>query len=195
MTYPLIVSFYTNDWKYPQYAERMQQDCADLGLECFIKQLDSQGGWLQNTCLKPQFILDCLKQFKRPVLWLDIDTKIVAKPDILAGFSQDFAACKMPANNRKDLYVSILAFGYNTRTMRFIKQWIAATGSISDHSSFDETWKATGHDLDVMILPPNYGQILHHNTNPNPGCVFAIELSASESKRQQMAALKKTRGY
>lgn len=195
MSYPLIISFYTDDWKYPEYAKRMQKDCDDLGLECYIQELESKGGYLQNTCLKPKFILDCLLKFKRPILWLDVDTKIMTRPDALKGFSKDFAGCETPPSHFKDLYVSPLAFGYNNKTKKFIKKWVAATGAISDHTSFDEVWKSMGKSLDSTILPSEYANIMHRGTVPVTGCVFAIELSQSESKRKQMTELKRSRGY
>lgn len=193
MEYPLIVSFYTEDWKYPKYAKRMQNKCKELELDCYIQKMESKGGWLQNTCMKPQFILDCLLKFKRPILWLDVDTNIVRKPTLLNGFSKDFAGCKTPDFHTKELFVGTLVFSYTEKALDFVSRWVENTGDISDHSSFDETWKEYGHTLDTLMLPETYSSVL--DSNPKPGRVFVIELSKGRSKMKQMAQLKKQRGY
>lgn len=36
---PVIVSFYTDDWKYPAYAALLKRQCDDLGLEHHIEML------------------------------------------------------------------------------------------------------------------------------------------------------------
>ena len=35
--YPLIISFYTDDWTYPQHADRLRGECDRLGLAHHIE--------------------------------------------------------------------------------------------------------------------------------------------------------------
>ena len=65
--HPLIISFYTDDWTYPQHADRLRGECDRLGLAHHIERRPSAGGYLENTCQKPTFILECLQRYGRPL--------------------------------------------------------------------------------------------------------------------------------
>jgi len=88
---PLVVSFHTGQEPYAGYALTLADSCAGLGLDCRIEQLPDRGTWVENVSLKGRFLRDCMRRFDRPLLWVDVDGRIIAQPRLLFGTDADFA--------------------------------------------------------------------------------------------------------
>jgi hypothetical protein len=82
MSCPLIVSFYTRDTIYEKEVEDLILSCRGLNLEAHIEPRADLGSWEKNCCQKPEFILECLNRFKRPILWVDADAMILQRPSL-----------------------------------------------------------------------------------------------------------------
>ena len=80
MTIPLIVSFFTKNTIYEKEVEDLLLSCQLHGLEYYIEPRDDLGSWQENCCQKPQFILECLDRFRKPLLWVDADAIILQRP-------------------------------------------------------------------------------------------------------------------
>ena len=91
MTFPLVISFYTKDTPYQLDAHHLMASCDKFGIEHHIEGIDSYGSWELNCAYKPFFIAEKLRQFERPVLWVDVDAVFAQKPKILKVFEKDFA--------------------------------------------------------------------------------------------------------
>lgn len=182
--YPVIVSFYTKDWKYPQHAQRLKKECEALGLEYMIEERPSKGGYIQNCCIKPFFILDCLKK-GRPVLWIDVDGSILQKPDFFLDHSFDFQARKMPETRRRTWHVGTMYFNPTAKTLKFVQAWCENTGDMTDESSLDQTFKSKDWGLSVRNIPSEYFRVLKPNEQPSAGDVICHRLSNGQSKQQQ----------
>ena len=186
---PLIVSYFTNDWCYPAHAMRLANECEALGLDYRIEELPSRGGYIQNSCHKPAFILRCLKESKRPVLWVDVDGSIYAPPTFFLEPGFDFQARKMnPLTRRRIWHVGTLWFAPTEASMEFIEAWVARTGDMTDESALDQVWKSKEWPLRTRDIPAEYFHILPRNERPPAGTVIAHRLSDSASKRAQTAA-------
>lgn len=181
---PLIISFYTPDWEYPKHAERLKKECESLHLEYRIEERSSRGGYLENTCIKPEFIRDMLHEEKRPVLWIDVDGSIYDQPTFFDGIDADFAAKRMPKNRNRSWHVGTMWFNYNLGVLDFIDRWIELTGELSDESSLEEAHKEF-KSLKISDIPPEYFRIEERRKAPPNGTVIMHRLSNSESKRQQ----------
>ena len=57
-----VVSFYTPDWKYPEYAQSLIKDCVRLGLDYSIESKPSTSTYVGNCNLKPYFIRENFKK-------------------------------------------------------------------------------------------------------------------------------------
>lgn len=186
MSYPLVVSFYTDDWEYPKHAERLRQECEVLGLEYRIERRDSAGGYLENTCQKPVFIREMLA-LGRPILWLDVDATIRARPDFFLEPGYDFQAKRMNPRRPRTWHVGTMYWAPTDAALAFVDEWIARTGDMSDESSLEQTWKALGHTLKARDIPETYFEIPTRKRPMTADCVIFHRLSDSDSKRQQAA--------
>jgi hypothetical protein len=88
---PLIVSFHTGQEPYTSYARSLADSCAAFELDCLIQELPDQGTWIENVALKGPFMRRCMRRFDQPLLWIDVDGRIVAEPKLLYGMDADFA--------------------------------------------------------------------------------------------------------
>lgn len=87
---PIYVSFFTTD--YADEAKGLIDSLDALGLEHDVRLIASRGNWVQNCSMKCDVIYDALDEFARPVVWVDADARIVAKPTLFDTMDCDFAA-------------------------------------------------------------------------------------------------------
>ena len=188
MGLPIIVSFYTKDWQYPEYANKLKNDCIRLKIDYDIQELPSTGDYIRNTSLKPQFILDMLNKHKRPVLWIDCDGSLLKSPDVLIDFDKsdfDFSAKKCPDNYVRQYHVGTLCFNYNRYVINLIETWIDCSFNKqrADDSAFDVAIREFDTPPKVKLLPDNYFIILKKLTDVPPNrAVIVHRLSQSPSK-------------
>ena len=180
--YPIITSFYTNDWLYPKYAKEMIDSCDRLGLKHHIKELDTTGSYLTNTRLKPKFIYDTITELKQPILWVDVDGMVLNKPDIfLEDFPYDFAGRHQRTGPKRMWHVGTLYFNYNEIVLDFLKEWVShSSKSATDEDAFEKTWKT--HQLSYTELPIEYFDILKNEFVRNKKQIIYHRLSKSPSK-------------
>ena len=100
---PVVVSFYCGDSYYYEAADTLRDDCARLGLDSDIVELKKrpEEGWLQICRRKIPFYLEMHRKHERPILWLDVDSRLVQYPKILEGATCDFSAgtSRKPCNS------------------------------------------------------------------------------------------------
>lgn len=183
---PLIVSFYTNDWQYPEHATRLREECAFLGLECKIEERQSTGEYLQNTCMKPFFIRDCLK-LGRPILWIDVDGSIYQRPDYFLGNEEnyDFQAKKMGPHRRRTWHVGTMWFNPTDIMKEFVEEWCKNSGACSDESALEATFRSKDWGLRTRDIPPEYFKLLLNKGRAAQNDVICHRISTGESKRRQ----------
>lgn len=181
---PLIISFYTRDWEYPNHAKRLIRECENLNLEHRIEERPSRGGYLENTCIKPEFIRDMLHEEKRPVLWIDVDGSIFKQPEFFDELDAEFAAKRMPKNRKRIWHVGTMWFNYSSDTLDFMDRWIELSGELSDESSLEETWKEFNW-LRAVDIPIEYFEIEQRGKGPKKDTVILHRLSESPSKQKQ----------
>lgn len=188
MPYPRIISFYTPDWEYPAYAKKMRDDCMALGLSHSIQELPNTGSYLKNTCMKPNFIRFQLRTRNEPVLWVDVDGTILKKPEYLNGLIPpeiDFGARPITDKKRtRKWHVGTLYFRPTARAFDFLDAWCENTGSMTDESALDATWKSRKYPLNALELPREYFQLLPNAwAEAAPNTVIAHRISGGEQKQ------------
>jgi hypothetical protein len=184
MTDPVIVSFYTDDWMYPDHAKRMTKDCDDLGLQCHIVEKESTRDYIKNTAIKPFFIKECLDRFKQPVLWVDVDGLLLKRPE-LSDLTSDFAACDYfnKSNINRDWAVSILWFNYTPGATQLVDLWCSQSHGKTDEAGFDLAWKQLKDQITVEKLPEKYHFVKWRVSLEIPeDTVFCNQLSQFDDK-------------
>lgn len=181
---PLIVSFYTRDWEYPQHAVRLARECVALGLDFRIDERPSAGGYLENCCLKPYFIRDMLK-LGRPILWIDVDGSIIRRPVFFDGLDVDFAARKMAAGRARTWHVGTMFFRPTPAMIAFVDKWCELCGGLSDESALDALWNEC-QDITTSDIPQEYFQIARGRFyRPPTDTVIYHRISDGPSKQAQ----------
>lgn len=90
-TFPLVVSFYTQDTLYQLEVQNLIASCQTWGLSHHVQAIASFGSWEKNCAYKPFFLMQMLQKFQEPLFWVDADAVFVQKPQILAVFTCDVA--------------------------------------------------------------------------------------------------------
>ena len=121
MNTPLIISFYTQNTIYEKEVEDLEASCQSLELAYYIEGRKDLGTWEENFCQKPLFILECLKKFKKPLLWVDADAMIFHRPPFLFGdadislYFEDIAS--------KQVRTGTIYLAPTQRTLDFVSLW------------------------------------------------------------------------
>lgn len=177
----LIVSFYTDDWVYPEHAKRLAGECDRLGLPHRIEKLASTRSYLRNCCLKPAYIQTCLQDAKEPVLWVDVDASILAPPTFFQDDDPyDFQAKRMGPQRTRTWHVGTMWWNYTPEALVFIERWVANTGESTDESALEFTWRQD-HNLRTRDIPAPYFRIMPDEA----GAVIVHRLSTGEAKLRE----------
>lgn len=179
---PTIVSFYTNNWTYPLHAVRLKQECEQLGLDCYIKELQDSGSWISNTRMKTGFIRDTILYLRKPILWIDVDGSILKLP-IDIDQSVDFAARKKPIGAGRVWHVGTMFFNYTAKSLELIDRWYKEDIAGSDELALEVVWNQ-GWDGTWQNLPLNYFYIQKKDSELPDDCVIFHRLSTGESKKE-----------
>ena len=70
---PLVVSYYTKKTLYENEVENLIDSCKKFEIEHYIEGIENRGSWGENCAFKPYFLRKKMKEFKRPLLWVDAD--------------------------------------------------------------------------------------------------------------------------
>lgn len=189
-----VISFYTNNWEYPAYAEKLRQQCDKFNLKHHIQLLPDTGDWLKNTKLKPQFILDAILQVKGPVLWIDVDGSLLAPPTFILDrmHTMDFMVKLKPNGHKRKFHVGTMFFNNTESSIYFLKDWISECEKsyASDELHLDNLWKRFGDEYTMKWcdIPKEYFVMLKNNTDKPPyDTVICHRESNGTSKRNLKA--------
>lgn len=188
----IVISFYTNDWLYPHYAENLRADCDRFGLKHHIVERASTNRYLGNCQIKPFFVQECLEEFKMPVFWMDADGSILRTPDKLfddENINYDLVANR-PVNDHSRIHVGSMLLNYTDPMKRFVKVWCESILKKSplDDAAFNGTWDHHKESLKVKLLPDNYFYIHRNPADSVPAdAVIMHRLSRSELKKRYKA--------
>jgi hypothetical protein len=167
---PIVVSFYCGDEYYYKAAETLRADCTRLGLDSDIVEFKKQPdqGWLQICRTKIPFYLDMHRKHERPILWLDVDSRLFQYPSILHGAKCDFAAFLRGVRQLRDFdplamsrfFMPFALFFNATEKTRAFLEFMASleresTASATDDYFLQEAWNKFEQQLAVMVLPPD----------------------------------------
>lgn len=184
-----VISFYTNDWLYPRYAQELRAACDRFGLDHHIVEKPSTHSYVGNCQIKPFFIQECLQQFQRPVLWIDADAALLARPDRY--LSHDVLAYDIvgnhPVASPHRVHVGSFMFNHTPGALEFVDTWCAEIHRKRplDDAAFNGTWDSLQKKMRFLALPPEYFFIQKNPAEPAPaGTVILHRLSNSTLKQE-----------
>lgn len=157
---PVVVSFYTRNTPYEEQARGLVESIERLdGVPYCVVGIESAGSWEANCSLKPSFILQCLQELQRPVLWVDADARLNARPAVPEAF--DFAVHKYDG---WEFASGTVYFAYNERSVRLLERWIELSRLrplIWDQMLLDQAWADCVRDGRLVTgwLPEPYTHI------------------------------------
>jgi len=166
---PHVISFYAGEKYYFDAADALKSDCRSLGIPHSIVELPVEEGfdWGRICRKKIEFYRDQMEALDGPVLWVDVDSRILKAPTVLAGCGFDMAG--YARHNRYirdyDKYYSsrfwmpqVLYFNNTDRTKRFLdylaKIESASAISGSDDYFMQEAWASFPEAMSVGFMPP-----------------------------------------
>lgn len=123
-----VVTFYTLGTVYAALESEWADSLRRHGIEHFAAYAeDSCGEWERNTNLKPKVIFQAWEELDCPIVWLDIDARLRARPDLfweLAESEVDFACHYLRRRHRGELLSGTLYFGQTERAGQLIRKWL-----------------------------------------------------------------------
>jgi hypothetical protein len=148
-----IISFYCDidgSTYYSDNASRIINECVDLKIPFDFRKINSHGDYRLNCLRKPKFILSVLEEKKKPIVWLDIDSKLHKTLDVFDKFAEmnvdlGFAYYETQKEKINVLQpkASPIFCNYNEKVINFLKTWL---------NKCEETLKSEERFFDHEIL-------------------------------------------
>jgi hypothetical protein len=191
---PVIVSFFTASSYYRDAAERLRQDCARVGLDHDISAfpVGENESWARICRKKVPFYLAMQKKHRRPILWLDVDTRLAKAPGFLidahcdlAGFLRGFSYVRDfdPAIVPRFFAPFALYFNYSPAGCAFLELMAELecneVAEATDDYFLEEAWRRHCRQLLVTILPP---ELVGRSWPLNPPEIFGVGISGNVSR-------------
>lgn len=126
-----FISFYTIGTGYEEEIKHLIQSLNGLGIKHDIRGIRDRGSWEENARRKPFFIREILTTTdSQAVVWLDADSVVLRRPDILYQIDTDTALyfkTTGPCAERfggHELITATMYFESNDRTQTLLDMWI-----------------------------------------------------------------------
>lgn len=196
---PIVISFYAGDTYYHRAAQQLREDCDRLGVPHDIVELSvaPSDDWISLCRRKVPFILSRLQQHGRPVLWLDVDCRLLKTPPTVtehvdaAFFVRGFRYLRDvdPLALSRFWQPSILLFNHTPRSQAFLE----LMGSLERQSSLvatddyflQEAWLQHQQALSVLALRP---ELVSHRLPAPEEALFLFGRSGQVSAHRSRAA-------
>ena len=119
---PPFISFYTGDRFYRDGSVRLRSRCAALGIPLLVERLDGAGEYWANTLRKPPFILEKVRELRRDLFWIDVDTSLNEDHDCFRAVSGDLAFASH-TGTLQGIKASPIGVRYTDASLRFLSCW------------------------------------------------------------------------
>lgn len=168
-----IISFFSDvddNTYYSDHAKRLRAECVTHNIPYDFRSMVSTGDYRLNCLRKPEFILSLLKEKKKPLVWMDIDSVIhkdLSAFDNLVDNNADlgftYPITKPEQVSMSSPKASPIFCNYNEKVLNFFKCWIdECKNSINneefffDHEILLMRVIPKIKDMKIGILPINY---------------------------------------
>jgi len=174
-TFPLVISFYTKNTPYQLEIQNLIASCELYQIQHSIEGVDSFGSWEINCAFKPFYILGKLKEFQRPILWIDADGVFMKKPAVIAAFNSDLATRingDCPDQHPSKIISSTIYVDFSAKGMNLMRLWAQESQRIlNQENRNEEFWDqialrnvllANPDGAKIEALPLSYAKIFDH---------------------------------
>jgi len=193
----ILISFYSDiegRSYYSDNATRLKQECEFFNIPYDIQEKESLGSYQLNCLSKPQYILDKLEELNRPILWMDIDSKLHKPIDIFDNFEDSADMVISTSNfNLSGIKASPLYFSNTPKAKEFITSWINTTKDIIENE------KGIFDHEPLFSLVPAYIKSMNIGTVGSEYCTWpghtnehthiTMGLADSETKKESLRGL------
>ena len=168
---PVVVSFYGGAAYYHMAAEKLRVDCAQHGMDCDIVELavDEGESWPGICRRKIPFYREMQRKHGRPILWMDVDCRLLRRPDFLHGGPADFGAFLRgfrylrgfdPVALPRFFQPSILYFDHSPAAAAFLDLMCeleaGSDAEATDDYFLQEAWLRHQTELRLLAMPPSF---------------------------------------
>lgn len=183
-----LISFYTDDWEYPDHARRLQAECEQLGIDHRIEARPNTGSYTANSRLKPQFIWDVINSEPGPFLWVDVDGSVLKYPSLVGEISGfDIGARRRPPGQDTPLiwHVGTLWIDTTPAAFEMVDAWRSKNRG-TDDNNFSDTYKSMNNRVKIYELPAEYFFLQYKSYDQPPaGTVIMHRLSYGDQKYRE----------
>jgi hypothetical protein len=167
---PMLVSFWCGGDYYREAARLLREDCERVGLDHDIVEIESATSedWIAACRRKIPFYLEMHRKHRRPILWLDVDSRLTRRPEIFDGATCDIAGFLRGFRYLRDFdpqalprFFAPFALYFNTtpRATAFLELMAEIErqhqGAATDDFFLHEAWKQHRQQMSVLALPPD----------------------------------------
>jgi hypothetical protein len=141
----LVISFYSDvDGRtyYSDHAKRLATNLLEYNIPFNIQHKESKGSYRSNCLFKPRFILEKMNEYRKPLLWLDIDSIVHKELTVFDQFSDKvdigFAFTKTPTKEDPTIgypKASPIYVNYTPKTLEFMYKWVEMSESVEKQSN------------------------------------------------------------
>jgi len=127
---PLIVSFHSdsnNRNYYLNFAEKLKKQCSQFSVKHDIVKKEPIGDYSSNCLMKPQFILEKLIEYKKPLIWMDCDTTFKEPFAEFNNIGEDLAMATH-SGDMTGIKASPIFFNYTVGAFKVIREWVIHSG-------------------------------------------------------------------
>jgi hypothetical protein len=130
---PLVVSYYTLNTPYEKEVEGLRSSCEQFGIEAHIEGISNLGSWEKNCAFKPFFIREKMREFQRPLFWLDADAVFLQQPKFEMFLTYDFSVLKFPdtVSMIHRVRASTVFINSTVEGLGILDEWCGATEKIT----------------------------------------------------------------
>jgi len=156
VTYPIVVSFYTNPF-YRDLSMRLGMSCRAFGLDVDIRERAAQPTRKLTVQEKPKFILEMILGTDQDILWVDACAYFVKKP-VLFESPKFSIACHR--RSVAAFSAAVMYFKNDLNSARVLDKWIELNAESPD--AWEEATLSsallseTGFPQVLESLPPEY---------------------------------------
>jgi hypothetical protein len=158
--FPLIITAYTitshlGDY-YKRCVARLIRSCIKFDLSHLVLPLEKQESWDAGCSTKIVVIQQLLKQFNKPLLWLDADAEIFTYPNLFESIN-----CEMALASISGHWLTGTLY-FTPSALPFIELWKKRTGAVDEVALLQEFNATPRHKRpQTIMLPASYNTAIH----------------------------------
>jgi hypothetical protein len=120
-----VISMFTSDKKHLDFARGLEANCKDFGLRCRLYPVKYLG-WMETIQQKPHCIREDLKTHNEPIIWIDVDDRILQYPFLferwLVGDGVDVVGLNF-SDAEAPIKMYFMGFNPTPRAKLFVHRW------------------------------------------------------------------------